>query len=246
MATEKEKKEAVKNAMNVAKIYENELANTSLLLIYRDKKTNELETVEIAFLRNNYQHLTGLLLKDMNTGNVKSSCAKEFYTKCINKRLSPNEIVYKNEHTTGLKLTALPYIIDLRRITKMIGEYDDSKPNLQADYIIGNVHACIAISKSKDTDYYYPRSCLNEDIRCITSYTSQVLAIFQAPFPNASGIYKKVFSVAKGVNLLNLKIPEEISRKISLENYKPVENNHTNKHKQSDIVTEEYDERDDI
>lgn len=101
----------------------------------------------------------------------------------------------------------------------MAGEFDNStKINLNCDYVIGGENSCIGISKNDNNDRYFPRSCLNENIKKITKYTSQVIAIFQKNV-NDSEKYKTIRYVAKGIDLSHINMSDEIKNKISLENY---------------------------
>lgn len=220
------KKQAVEIAIREAKIYKDKLVNTKILIIYRDKQDNQIKDIEIEFRPDKFQHLTGLILTqiDSKTGKrfPRKHTALEFYNRCIKKPfITEQEIAFKDEKTIDLKLLALPYITQITKITKMSGTFNHSKPKLEADYIIGGIKSCIGISKYENRDTYYPRSCLCEDIRNITTYSSPVLAIFQIPLSNNETIYKKICYVSKGLNLHSLNFPINIANKISLENYNP-------------------------
>ena len=95
----------------------------------------------------------------------------------------------------------------------MAGEYDKStKLKMEAEYILGGANACIGVSRIEGEDHYFPRSCLCEDIRNIKMHTSQVLAIFQAPYTKnkTTSEFRKIVYVAKGINLRNIVFPNEI------------------------------------
>ena len=176
------KEEAINIAIREAKNYKTKLSNIVLLIIYRDRIDNNVKSLEIEFQPHNYQHLTGLLLTktDKETGKVivREHTALEFYHRCIDKPyITLREIKIDDKSTIDLKMLALPYITQITKITKMTGEFDGNKKiKLVADYIIGGENNCIGISKNRDNDKYYPRSCLKENIKNTTKYSSQVPA----------------------------------------------------------------------
>ncbi len=57
------------------------------------------------------------------------------------------------------------------------------------------------------------------NIKDVTNIQSQVLAIFSKETNEVK--YENIRHVAKGINLYNIKLPEEIENKISLEKYMP-------------------------
>lgn len=64
-------KQSVRVAIKCGKEYKRKLANTKILIIYRNRKNNEIESMEIVFRPSNFQHLTGLQLLDAD-GNQKN------------------------------------------------------------------------------------------------------------------------------------------------------------------------------
>jgi len=170
-------KQSVRVAIKCGKEYKRKLANTKILIIYRNRENNEIESMEIVFRPSNFQHLTGLQLLDTK-GNQKTNCSVEFYHKCTGNNLKVSEIRFKEDGTTPLKLDALSSLMDLTNITKIVGDYDKSKKWMEADVIVGGTNFCLAVSEDMDGTYF-PRSGLLEDIRNITRKSSQVLAIFQ-------------------------------------------------------------------
>ncbi len=81
--------------------------------------------------------------------------------------------------------------------------------------MIGGVNFCLGLSK-EETEYV-PSSALLEDIKKLTDTPSQVLAIFEKEMNEA--VYEKVKHVAKGLNLNNITLPDEINSMIDLKNY---------------------------
>lgn len=201
------KREAVAIVTKCAKEYEKKLAGTTVMIVYRDRMDHKLKYLEIVFNPTNFQHLTGLLLVDKN-GNELEHKSLDFYHKCLHNHLSTEEIRFKPDFTTPLKLEALPKLMDLTKITKITGDYDQSKPRLKADKVAGSVNYCLAVSRD-EKGMYYPKSGLLEDIRDITMNQSQVLAILQKRRQEKR--YRSIKYVAKGLNLLSVRFPEEIA-----------------------------------
>lgn len=208
--------EARKIVMQCAKKYEQNLLNKRYLIIYRDKTENIIKDIEIEFNEENYQHLTGLELIDKN-GKVRQHVSKLFFEKCLKNKLGKKEFQFKSDGTTNLKLRALPTMMEIHKVTKIAGDYNNSRPYLIADTLIGNINFCLGLKQVTEKDYYVPVSTLLENIKNITITQSQVLAIFSKK--KYDDIYKEVRHVAKGINLHNLNFPQCISQKISLENY---------------------------
>lgn len=210
------KDEARTIVMQCAKIYDKRLVGKQFIFIYRDRVDNVVKCFEVYFGKENYQHLTGLELVD-EKGVVRKHIAELFYDKCLNNRLGKEEVQFKKDGTTNLKLAALPALMKIQEITKVVGEYNGIRPYLIADKVIGNVNFCLGILKDSRNDYYVPASSLLEDIKKLVNTPSQVLAIL-SKLPS-DDVYKKVCYVAKGLNLHKLTMPQEIFKLMSLEEY---------------------------
>lgn len=208
--------EARKIVLNCAKQYAKNLAGKNYIIIYRDRISNNIKSIEIQFDADNYQHLTGIEMIDFN-GNIRSNAAGLFYSKCVKNRLRKDEICFKKDGTTSLKLMALPIIMDIQKITKIAGDYNNSRTYLIADKLVGNVNFCLGL-KEISSGFYVPVSALLEDIKKLSMNQSQVLAIFSKA--KTEEIYKTVRYVAKGINLHKIKFSCDVGGKVSLENYK--------------------------
>lgn len=202
-------KEAVAKVVKFAREYKNTLANTKILVIYRDRNSNNIRYMEIIFRPSNFQHLTGLLLIDKQ-GKVKRNCSVEFYHKCTGNNLKDKEIMFKPDGTTPLKLDALSSIMDLTKITRIVGDYNNTKKWLDADMVVGGVNYCLAVSRQNDNTFF-PRSGLLEDIRQVSKQSSQVLAIYQKNISEKNK-YKTIRYIAKGLNLKKINYPDEIKK----------------------------------
>lgn len=208
------KEDARKRVLNCAKQYRHKLLNKKLIIIYRERKDNTVRYIEVIFYERNYQHLTGLELVDRD-GNVLHNQSLNFYRKCIGNKLGLEEFQFKRDGTTHLKLAALPVLMDITKITKITGDYNNVRPYLFVDKVMGGVNFCLGLSR--EDNIYVPSSALLEDIKRVTDAPSQVLAILEKPI--GTDIYSTVKHVAKGLNLKNLTMPDEIKRIINLDNY---------------------------
>lgn len=208
------REEARKRVLNCAKQYQQKLLNKKLLIIYRDRKDNVIRYIEVIFYERNYQHLTGLELIDKQ-GSVLHNQSVNFYRKCIENKLGLDEFRFKTDGTTQLKLLALSALMDVTKITKITGDYNNVRPYLYVDKVIGGVNFCLGLSK--ENEGYVPSSALLEDIKTLTDSPSQVLAILEKDIN--SDVYRKIKHVAKGVNLNNVMLPDEVKAIIDLQEY---------------------------
>lgn len=206
--------EARRIVMQCAKHYNANLLDKQFILIYRGPNDNQVKSLELVFKKANYQHLTGIELIDED-GNVRGHVSELFYSKCLNNQLAKDEIQFKKNGTTNLKLKALPVMMGIHKVTKIAGDFNYSRPYLVADKVIGNVNFCLGLRLADE--YYVPISALLEDIKQLTNVQSQVLAILSKELTEDK--YATIRHVAKGVSLNQLTIPDDIMEKISLENY---------------------------
>ena len=208
------KEEARQCVLSCAKIYNNKLLNKQVLIIYREQKDNQIRSIEVAFYKRNFQHLTGLELIDHN-GNVIHNQSNNFYRKCIQNKLSINDFQFKKDGTTPLKLAALPALMNLTKITKISGDYNNVRPYLFVDKVVGGVNFCLGLTKSDN--FYVPSSALLENIKNLTDAPSQVLAIFQKD--SSEDIYSTIKHTSKGINLNTIIFPDNIRNQIDLKKY---------------------------
>lgn len=208
------KEDARRKVLNCAKQYQKKLLNKKLMIIYRERQDNKIHYIEVVFHARNYQHLTGLELIDKD-GNVLHNQSMNFFRKCVENKLGLDEFRFKKDGTTPLKLAALPVLMDVTKITKITGDYNNVRPYLFVDKVMGGVNFCLGLSKEEQV--YVPSSALLEDIKKLTSAPSQVLAILEKK--DDAKKYSIVKHVTKGLNLKNVLFPEEIKDKINLDTY---------------------------
>lgn len=138
-----------------------------------------------------------------------------FYRKCIENKLGLDEFQFKQDGTTQLKLVALPTLMDITKITKITGDYNNVRPYLFVDKVMGGVNFCLGLSK--EDNVYVPSSALLEDIKKLTDTPSQVLAILEKDRDEER--YSVIKYVTKGLNIHKINLPQEITTMIRLDNY---------------------------
>lgn len=209
--------EARRIVMNCAKQYDSNLKDKQYIIMFKNTQINEIQYIEVKFEDINYQHLTGIEMIDSD-GQIRKNVSSLFYSKCIRNTLKKDEICFKKDGTTHLKLLALPVIMDIQKVTKIAGNYNRGRTYLVADKLIGNVNFCLGL-KEIATNFYVPVSALLEDIKKLTENQSQVIAIFSKYISDST--YETIRYVAKGINLNKVNLSIDISKKISLKNYIP-------------------------
>ena len=165
------KEEALKIILNCSKMYHENLENKNILYIMQDKleKISYLETV---FLSRNFLHLTGVKIS-----NKKIKSSSEFYDLCLKNQLSISDFEFNSNGTTAKKLNILQNIMQIHKISKMVGEYNGLKKYLYTEKLIGTVNYCIGcINKN---NYYIPNTVLKEDIRDIIHNQYKVMFILR-------------------------------------------------------------------
>lgn len=158
------KEDARKRVLNCAKQYQQNLLHKKLLIIFRERQDNSIRFIEVIFHERNYQHLTGLELTNTE-GKILQHQSKNFYRKCIENKLGLNEFQFKSDGTSHLKLAALPILMDVSKITKITGDYNNLRPYLFVDKVMGGVNFCLGLSR--ENDVFIPSSALLEDIKSL-------------------------------------------------------------------------------
>jgi hypothetical protein len=200
------KKEALKIVFNCAKLYKENLEGRNLLFLSVYNKT-KFNYIEVRFLKSNYQHLTGVVV---NEENISPSY---FYEKCLNKRLSINEFEFKSDGTTPLKLSVLEQLMNIYKNSKMIGDFNSTKPVLYSDKLTGDTFACMGFRK--DNQFYVPVTVLKEDTRDLINNQERIIAIFSKNINEE--LYKNLNYLVKGFNDKD-KLPSEVLSKLNIEN----------------------------
>ena len=188
-----------------AKYNENLLGN-SLLFITCDKNGN-YDFFSVVFKAANFQHLTGV--------NTQNMSAKDFFRRCLAKRLSPDDIIPHKDGTTELKLSVLPTLLNKDLSANMLADYSGRNLKLYTEKIAGNITACMGFVKDSKSELYVPNTVLRQDMRNISDNRKRIVATFQKNKSDDS--YTAVVYIAKNVYIEKIDFPDNLKylRKLS-------------------------------
>ena len=84
-----------------------EYADTTLLFIFREKKSESYDYYEVRFGKNNFMHLAGIKSKTLS--------AIQFYEACVNKTIKREECnPRRDSNTMYAKVSIMKQMLDLR------------------------------------------------------------------------------------------------------------------------------------
>ena len=168
-----DKKAALKIMVEAAKNYEEKLNDKHFLIVYREG--NDTKTVSVGFRDMNFLHMTGVKTR---------LSAQQFYSACLESKLSEHDFEIDNKGKVQQKLMVLPYLSELLYHHCMIGDFINSGICIRADYFVGDTRAVLSVGfrTGKRTDF--PVTLYNEDVRKLSQPTNKVLAIFSRYYRN--------------------------------------------------------------
>ena len=188
-----DKKKAIRIITSAAKLYHTNLEDQKVCFVYGipgeikkrllegNKALTGLSYYEVAFLRSNFLHLTGVKLK--KEGQIKSSI--EFYERCLANRLSENDFELSKDGSTDQKLDVLEQMMNIKKNVQMIGEFTDLGIKLYSEKVAGNTCACIGFVTDNRNGLNVPNTLLKKDIRDVSSKPQKkVYAVFSKPYQN--------------------------------------------------------------
>ena len=193
--TKYNKQQAISIIIDCAAKYEENLNGYQLLFILKDKHKH-ISSLEVSFYPYNFLHLTGIKLIDGTT-------ATDFYKRCLNHKLSPEDFSFASDGTTQLKLEILPQLM-LKNISLQQNPY--LNPKLYTEKLAGGVKACLGFVKTHRAEYV-PNTVLNTDIRTVTKISQQVIATYRRK--NSASPYQELVYKAKKVDWDTIIFPKE-------------------------------------
>lgn len=183
--------------IEAAKKYEEKLNDKHFLIVYREGK--DTKTVSVGFRDMNFLHMTGVKTR---------VSAQQFYTACLESKLSEHDFEIDNKGKAQQKLMVLPYLAELLYHRCMIGDFINSGICIRADYFAGDTRAVLSVGfrTGKKTDF--PVTLYNEDVRKLSRPTNRVLAIFSKHYKDRH--YYNCTYLAKNQSIHELGISGEV------------------------------------
>lgn len=199
------KEEALKIILKCCKLYHCNLENKNVMFIVQDKR-KDIHYLEMLFLASNFLHLTGI-----NITNKKIKSSTDFYNLCLKNQITVSDFKFNSNGTTSMKLQILPQIIQIQKVCKMTGDYNNTKLYLSTQKLVGNVNICMGFIKKGN--YYIPNTALKEDIRNITTEQAKIIAIMVKNVKDAK--YKEITYLNKNIEMKTILENEQINKKVT-------------------------------
>lgn len=170
------KEEAIRILNSAAKEYQSKMSGRFFVIIYYDKVREKILYKKIKFTKGNFKHLTGVKYMD----NVQSG---DFLKLCLNGKLSPEKIIFRNDGFTELKLSVLPYLSSLFYNPFWIGDSINNDITINADYFTGDKTCRVSLGfrSSKDD---FPVSLKCQSIRETVKKENDVLIVYTRKIGN--------------------------------------------------------------
>lgn len=171
-----EKTKLMELLLEAKKIYDKYLLNKDFLYIYIDSVTKKIKYIEMKCRNRNFLHLTGVKT------HIK---AKDFYKNLNKERISLEDIDYRSDGTTRLKLEVFGRIPLLFTSAVQICFQDDFFTlKLQVDLLINQPvrnrkDIVLGLKQQQNFDFFVPASLLKEEPQKIGKNFSRVLGILE-------------------------------------------------------------------
>lgn len=198
------KRDALQIIVSAAKEFEIKLKDKHFLIVYQEN--GKAKTVCVGFRDMNFLHMTGVKTK---------LSAQQFYSACLDRKLSEKDFELDSKGKVQQKLMVLPYLSILLYNNCMIGGFINSGICIRADYFVGNTKAVLSVGFRTGKSVDFPVTLYSEDIRKLSHPTSKVLAIFVKDYQQTN--YKDCTYLSKGQEIHKLPISEELKRLIQIE-----------------------------
>ena len=208
-----DKKRVISIITKAAKSYHENIEDQKVLFVYgvpsEVKKQIEknadviscLEFYEVVFHRSNFLHLTGLKLN-----KKKVSSAINFYSKCLDGRLSEDDFVLSKDGSTVQKLEVLADMMNIKKSASMIGDFTDAGPKLYSEKIAGNIYACMGFVCDKYSNLNVPNTLLKKDIRAVSSKPQKkIYAVFSKGYSEEK--YTTIEKCDKSIEIGKIQLP---------------------------------------
>lgn len=197
------KTELLKIITQYSKEYHKNLNNKNFIILAKSK--NNIISFNIIFNSTNYLHLTGV---------TTPLSAQEFFDACLNNKLTLNMFAPKyNSNIMNAKMNAIPHLVNIHKLARNIGDYNNLKPNLYTDKILGNVGVSLGLvypKEKKTKKYMQPNSLMSEDSRILSKKPFlPIIAILIKDIKDKK--FDTITYKSKNINIDKLHFPKEIT-----------------------------------
>lgn len=172
--------------------YEQNLNGNHLLFVFA-RKGQPYQSFVAGFSARNFLHLTGVSL-------TQYMPKEDFYSLCINKRLTSSIFDVPSNGITEVKLRALPALMNIHQTARMVGDFDGSAAKkLYSEKLAGTQTGCLGFVEGS-TQIFYPNTALLRDIRDVSHQPmSCVLAIYRKKI--SEDLFCEQTYLAKGISV---------------------------------------------
>ena len=199
-----DKKTVLQIIINAAKEYEAKLKDKHFLIVYQEN--GRTKSACVGFRDMNFLHMTGVKAK---------LSAQQFYSACLDGKLSEKDFEIDNKGKVQQKLTVLPYLAELLYNNCMIGNFINSGICIRADYFVGNTKAVLSVGFRTGKNVDFPVTLYSEDVRKLSHPTNKVLAIFAKDYQQLN--YTECTYLSTGQKIHKLPISENVKKLIQVE-----------------------------
>lgn len=175
-----------------AKLY-SEYADTTLLFVFREKKSENYDYYEVRYGSNNFMHLAGIKSKNLS--------AIEFYEACLGGTIKREDCNPRRDASTMYeKVSIMARLLDLRNSKcYKIGEKNLVTRNNDFEMATGNEQGVVGYdSRIKEAKASIPTTLLNNPITHYCSKPQKIMFILQKT--NEEDTYQTLFyEIKKGL-----------------------------------------------
>lgn len=185
---------AIKNLIQFASLFSENLLGNKLLFVYNNFPS--IDFIEVVFHKTNFRHMTGI---------QTSLSSSSFFSACLNQLLSPDDFEFSTDGTTELKFQVLDKILNIHTTGRFLGEYKGHRPWLLTDKLVGDHQCCLGLQQNKK--YYTPNTVLKSDISVeVYQPVKEILATLRTEFNSSE--YHELCYVKSNIHLLDLDLPD--------------------------------------
>lgn len=178
------------------------------MFIY-ENRNRTIGNEEMFFPTTSFYHLTGIRTYGSNNELLNSH---KFYDLLLAGGIDESKLKVKDK-TTYYKLEVLPQLMNLDRMSSMIGNFTGNSLFLQTNKLVGNVNACMGFIKNEQ-DVYVPNTALQKDIRNIVDDRKNIIAVLKKDINEK--MYKNITYLKQNYLIKDLLQNQEINQKVDI------------------------------